>query len=722
MNEIKTYSIGGMSCAGCAASVQNRLTKLDGIESANVNFANGTAHIVFDSGALNESQIGSEIAAIGFDLKPVMSLTEKQDQTVLRLKVQKRRFLYSIILSLPIAILSMFFDPFWGRNYILAVLTVPVLFVFGKEFFINAYKRAVNADANMDTLVALGTGTAFIFSLFNTVYPRFLASHGIDAYVYYESAAVIISFVLLGRFLEERAKSKTSDAITGLLKMQPKYAICLKNSEWVPVPSNELVPGDYVRVRVGDRIPVDGIIEGEGYGAIDESMLTGELVPVDKKAGETVFAASINTAGSFVMKANKTGSETVLSQIIKSVQEAQNGKAPSEPFANKVASVFVPSVLIIAILTAVVWYFLGPISKYAFINLLNVLVIACPCALGLATPTAISVGLGVAARNGILIRNADVPERLQQPDCLVIDKTGTLTRGKFKVTSHSFFTKNVSEQQIIDTVYAIETLSAHPIAKVIKQLLSASKDNKPEVVDYKYYAGKGAVAKIVGTAWHIGNKKLMTDNGVQISDHQQATVYVACSSELVAVFSLEDTLREGAMSAISSIKEQGIDVFILSGDRKENVEKVAKELEIAHFYYEQQPTDKLNFVINLQAKGKNVIMAGDGVNDAPALTQADISIAMGDGTDIASDSSDITLINGDVQKISKAIRIAQITKQTIKQNLFWAFGYNVIAIPIAAGILYPLNGFLLNPMIAGAAMALSSVSVVTNSLLIRAKK
>lgn len=613
------------------------------------------------------------------------------------------------------------------------ILSIPVIFWFGRDFYIIAYKQTKNLKANMDTLVALGTGAAFIISLFNTIFPSYLKSKGIEPHVYFEAAVVIISLILLGRYLEEKAKSKTSESIKKLMGLKVKSAMVLRNGIELLLPIDEVVVGDILIIRPGEKIPVDGKIM-DGHSLVDESMITGEPIPVEKTAGAKIIGSTINKTGSFTMVAEKVGKNTLLSQIIEMVKNAQGSKAPVQKLADKIAAVFVPIVISIAILSALVWYFVGPdpSSTYAFVTLITVLIIACPCALGLATPTALIVGIGKGAENGILIKNAESLEKAKNIDIVVLDKTGTITEGKPDVEEIVWLKSNLNQNSILEEIVAIEKKSEHPLAESIVRHFGKEISSTISLDNFNSITGRGVSAIINNNSYVIGNYMLVKESGINIKKEQdyfdqygltaQTHIFVARNNELIALIIITDKIKNTSRKAIQSLQKMDIKVHMLTGDNEATAKSIATEAGIDFYKAELLPADKLSYIKNLQEQGLNVAMVGDGINDTPALAQADIGMAMGNGTDIAIESADITLIKGDLQKIVESIKLSGLTLQTIKQNLFWAFIYNIITIPIAAGILYPLNGFLLNPMIAGGAMAFSSVSVVLNSLRLKKRK
>lgn len=734
LNKIKrTFPVLKMTCAACAVNVESVMKVLPGILDVAVNFASNTVTVEYLPDIINDYEIAESVKSIGYEL--VIDDEEDQGEEFDKIhkesfKKQKINTLLAGIFSIPVFIIGMFFMEMSYANEIMWILATPVLVWFGRSFFINAYKHAKNRSANMDTLVALGTGTAYIFSVFNTFYPAYWHSRGLHAHVYFEAAAVIILFVLLGRLLEERAKGKTSSAIKKLMGLQPK-TVTLMNIENSPkiIPVSEVKTGDNLLIKPGEKIAVDGeVLSGHSY--VDESMITGEPVPVLKQEGSKVLAGTINQKGSFLFKAQKVGSATVLSQIIKMVREAQGSKAPVQKLVDKIAGVFVPVVIVIAILSFLVWAIWG--GEYGItrglLALATVLVIACPCALGLATPTAIMVGIGKGAENGILIKDAVSLEIAKKTTAIIFDKTGTVTIGKPEVIE---IYGPKAEDRHFDILYSIQKQSEHPLAEAVVSYL---KNNKMiEVNKFNSITGKGVKAEVNGKNYFIGNRKIMLENNIFIPDdlikknaewenEPKTVIWFADSKKAILCLAIEDKIKETSISAVQKIKSMGIEVYMLTGDNESAAKAIAEKAGIENYRSEMLPADKSEFVKQLQKDGKIVAMVGDGINDSAALAQSDVSIAMGTGTDIAMDVAKMTIVSSDLRKIAEAIKLSKLTGSAIRQNLFWAFIYNVIGIPLAAGVLYPFTGFLLNPMIAGAAMALSSISVVGNSLRIKIMK
>lgn len=728
----KNLSVSNMTCASCASSVQSILENQKGVVSANVNYANATAQIEYIPTLVDINQLKTALQSIGYDLlidESEEAKDELEKAREMKFDLLKKKTLWSIILSIPVVVIGMFFMNIPFSNYIMWALSTPVLFVFGKQFFVNAWKQARHRSANMDTLVSLSTGVAYIFSIFNTVYPEYWHEKGLHAHVYFEAASVVISFILLGKWLEETAKGNTSSALKKLMGLQPKtVTIVHEGGHQRQVPIHTIKIGDVILVKPGEKIAVDGEIT-TGVSFIDESMLSGEPIPVEKKSGDKVYAGTINQKGSFQFRAVKVGSDTILAQIIKMVQEAQGSKAPVQKLVDKIAGIFVPIVIIIAIITLLTWIIFGGENglTQGLLTMVTVLVIACPCALGLATPTAIMAGVGKGAENGILIKDAESLELASKIKVVVLDKTGTITEGKPTVTN--VYWKNENQKNSVALV-SIEKQSEHPLAEaVVKYFTNTSSIS---VHHFESITGFGAKAMVADRLYFVGNENLLINNKVKIDTELKSkaeqwlgqaktVIWFAGSDEALAVIAIEDQIKKTSIEAIKNLQSLGVQVYMLTGDNPKTAASVANIAGITDYKAEVLPSQKADFIKELQRKGSVVAMVGDGINDSNALAQADVSIAMGKGSDIAMDVAKMTLISSDLTKIPQAIKLSKITTLAIKQNLFWAFIYNLIGIPIAAGVLYPINGYLLNPMIAGAAMALSSVSVVTNSLRLKSK-
>lgn len=730
----KVYPVMGMHCAACANNVEKIVKKQEGVEDASVNLAAAVLTVDFNSDVVSPEQLKDAVMKIGFDLiiDEDNSMEEQEEAEHSYYEQLQRKTVVAWIFALPVAFMGMFFMDFPGINWWMLVLSLPVLFYSGHAFYVNAWKQAKHFTSNMDTLVALSTSIAFLFSLFNTLYPRFWYEQGLEPHVYYEAATVIIAFVLVGKLMEEKAKGKTSMAIRKLMGLQPKTARILRDGKEEDILISELKKGDKVSVRPGERVPVDGlIVEGDTF--IDESMISGEPIPVEKKLNDKVLAGTINQNGAFVMSAEKVGRETVLAQIIRMVQEAQGSKAPVQRIVDKVTAVFVPTVLAIAILTFIVWMIVGGVDdfSYAMLSAVSVLVIACPCALGLATPTALMVGIGKGAEAHILIKDAVALEQMRKVDTVVLDKTGTVTEGRPTVTGWLHDAGWVNEHKGI--LYAAELKSEHPLAHAIVEELKKD-GNKPAIIDsFESRTGRGIVVTRGGKTYWAGSHRLLNDFGAKVSDllksmveeyerSGKSLVYFGEESTLLAVIVISDKVKPTSIQAVKQMQAEGKYVVLLTGDGHLTAQNVAGEINANRFIAEALPDDKENVIKELQREGRVVAMVGDGINDSQALARADVSIAMGKGTDIAMDVAMVTLMTSDLLLLPKAFKLSRKTVRLIHQNLFWAFIYNLIGIPIAAGILFPMYGILLNPMIASAAMACSSVSVVLNSLSLNWRK
>jgi len=716
---IQQFGVKGMSCIACAISVEKALNKTKGVKNAQVNFADHSVQIEF-SPETNPKKLSQSVKKAGFELVASQATTD--------FKALKDQTFIALTLALPIATLNMgqhfnIFPQNIYLNWTLFILTLPVVFWSGRGFFIRAFKKLLRLESNMDTLVALGTGTAFTYS---TV----LLIIGSNQHLHFEATAVVIALVIFGKYLEEKSKAKTSKALQKLIGLQAKKAFLLKNNEIEEIKSEAIQIDDKLLVRMGDVIPTDGkIIEGEAY--IDESSLSGEPLPKLKKAGDKVSAGTINQSEKFVMQAEKVGKANLLSQIIELVKKAQGSRAKVQSLVDKVSAVFVPTVVVIALLSFVLWLFLGdaPAFPRAILVLVSVLVIACPCALGLATPTALMVGMGRAAEEGILVKNAQALEDLRNTEVLVFDKTGTLTEGKPKVQKAIWEVDENLRNNYLKILYQIEKTANHPIAQAIlhyieKQKIDLDFSGEPNV---KNFIGKGIQASFEEKEYFVGTAQFLKENNIETNlktVHQIGTEVFFAEKDigLIAYFTLNDTLKPEAKGLIKNLQKQSWEVIMLTGDNFKSAETMAQKVEITHFKADFLPIDKIDFIKDLQSKGKKVAMVGDGINDAPALAQADVGIAVSTGTEIAIQSAEITLLQGKLDKLLIAKGLSKVTYKTIQENLFWAFLYNVIGIPLAAGILYPFNGYLLSPVFAGAAMAFSSVSVVSNSLRLKKRK
>lgn len=722
-----------MGCASCANRIASTVQALNGIVSAEVNYASAMLSLEFLPKIITLSEVQKAVQDAGYDLfieddtndsETLASIQEEKMTTL------KNKTIWALLLALPIVIIGMFFMEMPYANEIMWVLATPVVFGLGSRFFINAWKQARHRTANMDTLVALSTGVAYIFSVFNTLFPDYWHQKGLHGHVYFEAAAVVIAFILLGKWLEENAKSNTSTAIKKLMALQPnEVTLWLDNEQQKVIPIAQVKVGDKLLVKPGERIAVDGVvISGDSY--VDESMLSGEPIPVLKMTNEKVWAGTLNQKGSLVFKAVQIGSETLLAHIVKTVQEAQGSKAPVQKKVDFIASIFVPVVMAIAVLAFVLWWTLGGENGFTqgILALVTVLVIACPCALGLATPTAIMVGVGKGAENGILIKDALSLELAQKIDTIVLDKTGTITEGKPKVTDELWSTVDSHLRSIL---LSIESQSEHPLAEAVVHYLQGVP--MVPITNFVSVTGQGVRAKVEGEEYFVGNPSFLKANQIKINEDflQKSTIWeaeaktvigFANATNVLALLAISDEVKPTSVTAIRELEQMGIAVYMLTGDAEKAAQAMAAQTGITHYKGGVLPQQKADFIKELQAQGKTVAMVGDGINDSTALAQADVSIAMGKGSAIAMEVANMTLMTSDLHKIPQAIRLSKATVATIHQNLFWAFIYNVIGIPIAAGILFPFNGFLLNPMLAGAAMALSSVSVVSNSLRLKLKK
>jgi Cu2+-exporting ATPase len=729
----KSYPVLNMSCASCAASSENILKSTPGVVSVAVNYANTTANIEYIPTITDAHQLKAALQSVGYDMMIDETDDAKQSLEALQqeqYKALQRKTIGAIACSVPVVAIGMLFPGIPYANYIMWALATPVLIIFGQQFFIGAWKQAKHRSANMDTLVALSTGVAYLFSVFNTLFPTYWHQKGLEAHVYFEASSVVIAFILLGKLLEEKAKGNTSSAIKKLIGLQPKtVTVVHEGGHQMEVPVAQVKVGMNLLVKPGEKIAVDGVVfSGSSY--VDESMISGEPVAVEKISGEKVFAGTINQKGSFLFKADKVGGDTVLAQIIKMVQEAQGSKAPVQKQVDKIAGIFVPIVIIIAVVTLIVWTVLGGAQGFTqgMLAMVTVLVIACPCALGLATPTAIMVGIGKGAESGILIKDAQSLELATKINAVVLDKTGTITEGKPQVTD-ILWTGGTPTHQ--DVLASIENQSEHPLAEAIVQYCNLN--NYLPIQKFESITGGGAKGEVNGKLFFIGNIKLLeTNHIISSADVQQAAqkwlteaktvVYFADQEQTLAVIGISDKIKDTSITAVKQLRSAGIDVYMLTGDNQATATAIAAQAGIAAFKAEISPEGKAAFIKDLQQKGKVVAMVGDGINDSSALAQSDVSIAMGKGSDIAMDVAKMTIISSDLSRILQAIKLSSYTVATIRQNLFWAFIYNLIGIPIAAGVLYPINGFLLNPMIAGGAMALSSLSVVTNSIRLKWRK
>jgi len=725
-----------MSCASCASRVESFVKTIPGINGASVNLADNSLKVEFLPEVIAPSELKKRVRSIGYDIiiDETNSQELKEEAQYDYLRKIRINTLGAAALSIPLVIIAMFFMTIPYANYIMMALATPVIFWFGRQFPAGAWKQLKHRSAGMDTLVALSTGIAYIYSVVITLFPDLLQKQGIRGHVYFEASAVIITFILMGKMLEERAKSKTSSALKKLIGLQVKTVTAIMpGGEQKEISISNVIPGNILLVRPGDKIPVDGtVISGSSF--IDESMISGEPLPVEKTINSEIFAGTINQKGSFRLLAEKTGDETLLAQIIRAVREAQGSKAPIQHLVDKIAGVFVPVVITIALLSGVIWYLSGIENAltHSLLAIVTVLIIACPCALGLATPTAIMVGIGKGADNGILIKDADSLETAHKINAVVLDKTGTITMGQ-PVVNNLLWKNNLKKEKYSNILYAIQKNSEHPLADPVAVHLENNETVRNSVqVNIESLIGMGVKALVDEEEYYIGNRRLVTeyniiadkeleDFAVKRLEEANTVSYFTDAKQVLAVISITDKLKESSKKAVKQLQDMRIEVHMLTGDNELTARSIASEAGIDSYKAEALPQDKYDFIKQLQNQGKTVAMVGDGINDSQALAQADISIAMGKGSDIAIDVAKMTIISSDLTKITRAIKLSRYTARTIKQNLFWAFIYNIIGIPVAAGLLYPFTGFLLNPVIAGAAMALSSVSVVSNSLRLRYK-
>lgn len=743
------FKIGGMTCASCAKAIERAVNKLDGIEDINVNVATERATINYDISKLKLTQIRNTIEKAGYKvLEKSESKNENLDEDKLikekEMKTLFTKFLVAVGFSVPLLYIAMgpmvpspigpwpvpnIINPTTNSlNYALIqlILVIPVM-IAGNKFYKNGFKAIINKSPNMDSLVAIGTLAAFVYSLYTTFQmanANMVSSHE-HHQLYYESAGIIIALILLGKYLESRSKGKTSEAIKKLMGLQPKVAIVIKNKKEIEIPIEEVEVGDLIVVKPGSKIPVDGIVI-EGHTSVDESMLTGESMPVEKNIGDKVTGASINKNGSIKFKAEKVGSDTALSQIIRLVEDAQGKKAPIAKLADTVSGYFVPTVITIAIVTALLWFTIGGQGvEFALTIFISVLVIACPCALGLATPTAIMVGTGKGAENGILIKGGEALELAHKIDTIIFDKTGTITEGKPKVTD-IVVSKSIDKDYLLKIAASAEKGSEHPLGEAIVRFGEDKNIDFMKVEKFTAIPGYGIEVSIDNKNVLLGNKKLMDDRKIslgnlsktsdELASQGKTPMYIALENELGGIIAVADVVKSSSKKAIDKLHSMGIKVAMVTGDNKKTANAIAKEVGIDIVLAEVLPQDKSNEVKKLQNQGRFVAMVGDGINDAPALAQADIGIAIGSGTDVAMESADIVLMRSDLMDVPTAIKLSKETIKNIKQNLFWAFAYNTVGIPVAAGGLYIFGGPLLNPMIAAAAMSLSSVSVIGNAL------
>ena len=740
------YNISGMTCAACSSAVERVTRKLESVAESNVNLTTGILTITYDENKLTPADIITKVERAGFGAELYMEKNkeekaEAQEHLEEEVKKTKHRLIANIILSIPLlyiclghmlpipmplpSFMDMHMHPMTFA-VIQLVLTICVLFN-GRKFYIVGFKSLFKGNPNMDSLVALGTGSAFLYSFVMTI--MIPHDHTCVHNLYYESAAMVVTLVMVGKYMEGRSKNKTSEAIRKLMELAPDTAIVLRNGEQKEVPVEQVVRGEMILIKPGSRIPLDGVVM-EGTTSVDESMLTGESIPVEKEVDDEVIGGSVNYQGAIVVKVTRVGADTTLAKIVKMMEDAQGKKAPISKLADTVAGYFVPVVMAIAIVAAIIWTLLGHDITFVLTIFVSVLVIACPCALGLATPTAIMVGTGLGANHGILIKSGEALEISHKVDAVVLDKTGTITEGKpavMKVISHS-----ISEEELLKIAASCELVSEHPLGQAIVNGAKEKGIELAKVVDFQSITGQGIEAVLEGKTYYIGNKKLCVEQKIdfteyeaeaaQIANKGQTPMFVGLEGKVIGIVSVADTLKETSVEAIRKIKELGIEVHMLTGDNKLTAEYIGKKVGVDHVIAEVLPNDKASVVENLQKQGKCVMMVGDGINDAPALVQANVGVAIGSGSDIALDSSDVVLMKSDLNDVYKAIKLSKATIRNIKQNLFWAFFYNACGLPIAAGVLYPINGMLLSPIIGGLAMSFSSVFVVSNALRLRTTK
>ena len=734
------YTITGMTCAACSSAVERVTRKMDGVAESNVNLTTALLTITYDESKVTPELIIKKIDRAGFGAEVYVE-QKKEEPKEDDLKKTRNRLICNIILALPLlyiclghmlpihlplpAFMDMNKAPL-GFALVQMILTIIVL-INGRKFYLVGFKALAKGNPNMDSLVAIGTGSAFLYSFIMTI--GIFKDPACVHNLYYESAAVVVTLVMLGKYMEGRSKGKTSEAIRKLMELAPDTAIVLRNEEQVEVPVEQVAIGELILIKPGSRIPLDGIVV-EGNTSVDESMLTGESIPVEKEVGDEMIGGSVNYHGAVTVKVTRVGSDTTLAKIVRMMEDAQGKKAPISKLADTVAGYFVPVVMTIAVIAAVVWTILGHDITFVLTAFVSVLVIACPCALGLATPTAIMVGTGLGANHGILIKSGEALEISHKVDAVVLDKTGTITVGKPAITA--VISHQMQKEELLKIAASCEQVSEHPVGQAIVEGAKTSGIQLEKAMDFQSITGQGIEAVLDGKQYFIGNKKLCINQNIDFSEYEddairiankgQTPMFVATNGKVIGIVAVADTLKETSPEAIRKMKELGVEVYMLTGDNRLTADYIGKKVGVDHVIAEVLPNDKASVVENLQKQGKCVMMVGDGINDAPALVQADVGVAIGSGSDIALDSSDIVLMKSDLNDVYKAIKLSKKTIRNIKQNLFWAFFYNACGIPLAAGLLYPINGMLLSPIIGGFAMSFSSVCVVSNALRLRKTK
>lgn len=731
--EKRILPVNGMTCASCAVSVESQLKDLEGVTEATVNFADASVQLGYEPSRVDWPEMQKALRQIGYDLvlrESTDPLAEMQRREAQRVQQSRERFIGSAAFALPVFVLSMFFPQWYYTPWLAMLLSLPVLAWFGGHFFRNSGHLARRGKTNMDTLVALSTGSAYLFSVFNTLYPHFLESRGLEAHIYYEAALMVIAFVSLGKWLEERAKRGTSEALKKLLALQAKTVKVITAAEKeVELPIEEVAPGSTVMIRPGERIPLDGEVS-LGHSSVDQSNITGESIPVEKGLGDPVYAGTHNQEGAFRMITSKAAGDTVLGQMIQTVRQAQGSKAPAQRLADRISAVFVPTVIGIALITFATWAMTNNENRFqiALLTSLSVLVIACPCALGLATPTAVMVGVGKGAQGQILIKDAASLEKAQSIDTVVFDKTGTLTEGHPALQEEEWFSDDPRHRA---RIYALENQSQHPLAQCLREAFAGDRQDL-EIADFQSHTGRGLSGREGKTVLRLGNAAFVAEKGAlpaeaektaqQWQEKGYTVLYYQADGELCALLALADPLKKGARDAIEALRKQNRRILLFTGDNQATGRALGHELGLDEVKAEMLPRDKAEGIARLQKEGRKVAMVGDGVNDAEALSQADLALAMGKGSDLALEVADIAIGNGKPYAVVQAFKLSAQIRRGIRQNLFWAFVYNVLAIPLAAGSLYPINGFLIDPVWAGAAMAFSSFSVVLNSLRLKQLK